>query len=215
MGNPPVITPARVLNAAVRPRWWVNFLKHQRISARNLVQAGGARAAVSSLRAQYRMMRPELNWDDFAWMREHWDGPFFIKGVLDADDAERAVGLGADGVVVSNHGGRQLNFAVGALDALPAIAGRVGGRAQVLVEGGIRRGSDVVKALCLGADAVCIGRPYLYGLAAAGLAGAEHVVSILREEITRCMTLMGVAKLADLDETWLLPAGQAVAAAKS
>jgi isopentenyl diphosphate isomerase/L-lactate dehydrogenase-like FMN-dependent dehydrogenase len=211
MGNPPVITPARVLNAAVRPRWWVHMLKHQRISGRNLVEAVGARAAVSSLRTQYRMMRPELNWDDFAWMREHWDGPLYIKGVLDADDAERAVGLGADGVVVSNHGGRQLNFAVAALDALPAIARRVGGRAQVLVEGGIRRGSDVVKALCLGADAVCIGRPYLYGLAAAGPAGAEDVLDIFRGEITRCMTLMGVAQLADLDETWLLPAGQAVA----
>jgi L-lactate dehydrogenase (cytochrome)/(S)-mandelate dehydrogenase len=215
MGNPPVVTPARVLDAAARPRWWVNFLKHQRISIRNLVEAGGARAAVSSVREQYRLMRPELNWDDFAWMREHWDGPLFIKGVLDADDADRAVGLGADGVVVSNHGGRQLNFAVGALDALPAIARRVGGRAQVLVEGGIRRGSDVVKALCLGADAVCIGRPYLYGLATAGPAGAEHVASIFREEITRAMTLMGVAKVADLDETWLLPAGQAVEDAKS
>jgi isopentenyl diphosphate isomerase/L-lactate dehydrogenase-like FMN-dependent dehydrogenase len=215
MGNPPVITPARVLNAAVRPQWWVNMLKHQRISIRNLVEAGGAQAAVSSVRAQYRLMRPELNWDDFAWMREQWDGPLFLKGVLDADDAERAVELGANGVVVSNHGGRQLNFAVAALDALPAVASRVGGRAQVLVEGGIRRGSDVVKALCLGADAVCIGRPYLYGMATAGPAGAEDIVSIFRDEITRCMTLMGVAKLADLDETWLIPAGQAVADAKS
>jgi L-lactate dehydrogenase (cytochrome)/(S)-mandelate dehydrogenase len=212
MGNPPVITPARVLNAAVRPQWWVNMLRHQRISARNLVDAGGARAAVSSLRTQYRMMRPELNWDDFAWMREHWDGPLFIKGVLDADDAERAVNLGADGVVVSNHGGRQLNFAVAALDALPAIASRVGDRAQVLIDGGIRRGSDVVKALCLGADAVCIGRPYLYGMAAAGPAGAERIIDIFRTEITRCLTLMGVASLADLDETWLLPADQAVPA---
>jgi isopentenyl diphosphate isomerase/L-lactate dehydrogenase-like FMN-dependent dehydrogenase len=210
MGNPPVITPARVLNAAVRPRWWVNMLRHQRISARNLVDAGGARAAVSSLRTQYRMMRPELNWDDFAWMRENWDGPLYLKGVLDADDAEHAVNLGADGVVVSNHGGRQLNFSLAALDALPAIVSRVGGRAQVLVEGGIRRGSDVVKALCLGADAVCIGRPYLYGMAAAGPAGAQHVVDIFRDEIARCLTLMGVADVADLDESWLLPAGQAI-----
>jgi L-lactate dehydrogenase (cytochrome)/(S)-mandelate dehydrogenase len=163
------------------------------------------------------MMRPELNWDDFAWMREHWDGPLFIKGILDADDAERAVSLGADGVIVSNHGGRQLNFAPAALDALPAIAGRVGrlagGRAQVLLDGGVRRGSDVVKALCLGADAVCIGRPYLYGMAVAGPAGAEHIVRIFREEIARCMTLMGVAKLADLDESWLLPANAVVRSA--
>lgn len=206
MGNPPVLTPARVLNAATRPRWSLNFLKHQRISLRNLTGDGGARAAVASLSTQYRMTRPELNWDDFAWMRAHWDGPLFIKGVLDADDAERAVSLGADGVVVSNHGGRQLDGAPAALDALPAIAERVGGRCQILLDGGIRRGSDVVKALCLGADAVCIGRPYLYGMAAAGPAGAEHIVRILREEITRTMTLMGVAELGDLGGGCLLPA---------
>ena len=211
MGSPPILTPARVLDAALRPRWWAGFLRHRRISARNLVDADGARAAVESVRAQYRMMRPELNWDDFAWMRDHWDGPLFIKGVLDADDAERAVSLGADGVVVSNHGGRQLNFAPAALDALPAIARRVGGRAQVLLDGGVRRGSDVVKALCLGADAVCVGRPYLYGLAADGPAGAGHIVEIFRAEIARCMTLMGVAKIEDLDESWLLPAGTVVA----
>jgi isopentenyl diphosphate isomerase/L-lactate dehydrogenase-like FMN-dependent dehydrogenase len=210
MGAPPVLTPARVLNAAVRPRWWSAFLRHRRISVRNLVPAGGARAAVRSLNAQYRMMRPELTWSDFAWMRQHWQGPLFIKGILSADDAQRAVDLGADGVVVSNHGGRQLDFAVAALDALPAVAHRVGGQAQVLLDGGVRRGSDVVKALCLGADAVCIGRPYLYGLAAGGPAGAEHVVRILREEVARCLTLMGVAELAELDESWLIPAGRTV-----
>ncbi|MCK9897948.1 alpha-hydroxy acid oxidase [Frankia sp. AgB32] len=210
MGNPPVLTPARVANAAMRPKWWAAFLRHQRISVRNLVDNGGARAAVSSLTTQYRMMRPELNWDDFAWMRANWQGPLFIKGVLDADDAQRAVALGADGVVVSNHGGRQLNCAPAALDALPAIAKRVGGSAQVLLDGGVRRGTDVVKALCLGADAVCVGRPYLYGLAAAGPAGAEHVANIFRDEITRCMTLMGVAKLEDLDESRLLPANSVV-----
>jgi len=157
MGNPPIITPARVLNGALKPKWWTMFLKHRRISARNLVESVGARAAITSMNTQYKMMRPELNWDDFSWMRDHWEGPLFIKGVLDADDAAKAVDLGATGVVVSNHGGRQLEGDVAALDALPAIAKRVGDRAEVLLDGGIRRGSDVVKALCLGADAVCVG----------------------------------------------------------
>jgi isopentenyl diphosphate isomerase/L-lactate dehydrogenase-like FMN-dependent dehydrogenase len=206
LGNPPVITPARVLNAAVRPSWWVNYLRHGRISARNLVESVGARAAMQSLRTQYTMMRPELNWDDFKWMREHWDGPLYIKGVLDAEDAEIAVNHGATGVVVSNHGGRQLDGAVAALDALPAIADRVGQRAEVLLDGGIRRGSDVVKALCLGADAVCIGRPYVYGMAAGGPAGAEHVINIFRDEIARALTLMGVHSVKELDRSWLLPA---------
>jgi L-lactate dehydrogenase (cytochrome)/(S)-mandelate dehydrogenase len=165
---------------------------------------------VESVKVQLKYMHPELTWDDFAWMRQRWSGPLFIKGILDADDAQRAVDLGADGVIVSNHGGRQLDGAVAALDALPAIAAKVGGRAQVLVDGGIRRGSDVVKALCLGADAVCIGRPYLYGMAVGGPAGAERVLAILREEMLRCLTLMGVAKLEELDSSWLLPANEAV-----
>jgi L-lactate dehydrogenase (cytochrome)/(S)-mandelate dehydrogenase len=210
MGAPPVVTPARIASAAIRPRWWYNFLRHQRMSARNLVDEGGAGAAVRSVLAQYRFMRPELNWTDFAWMRELWSGPLYIKGVLDADDAVRAVDLGADGIVVSNHGGRQLDGAPASLDALPAVVSAVDGRAQVLLDSGIRRGSDVVKALCLGADAVCIGRPYLYGLAARGPAGVRHVLEIFRAEICRTMTLMGVARLSDLDETWLCPAGRVV-----
>jgi L-lactate dehydrogenase (cytochrome)/(S)-mandelate dehydrogenase len=206
MGVPPTLTPYRVLNAAMKPRWTAGFLRHKRISGRNLVGRGGAKAAVESVNVQYKFMRPELTWDDFGWMRQNWNGPLFIKGVLDAEDAQRAVDLGADGVIVSNHGGRQLDSAVAALDALPAIAARVGGQAQVLVDGGIRRGSDVIKALCLGADAVCIGRPYLYGMAVDGPAGAERVLAILREEMLRCLTLMGVAKLEELDRSWLLPA---------
>jgi isopentenyl diphosphate isomerase/L-lactate dehydrogenase-like FMN-dependent dehydrogenase len=210
MGTPPVLTPARLASAAIRPKWWYGFLRYQRMSARNLVDAGGARAAVRSVQAQYRWMRPELVWADFAWMRQQWDGPLFIKGVLEADDAARAVDLGATGVVVSNHGGRQLDGAVASLDALPAIAHRVGGQAEVLLDGGIRRGSDVVKALCLGAKAVCIGRPYLYGLAARGPAGVTQVLSILREEVARTMTLMGVDRVEDLDESHLLAAQSVV-----
>ena len=108
--------------------------------------------------------------------------------------------------MVSNHGGRQLDGAVATLDALPAIARRLDGQGEILLDGGIRRGSDIVKALCLGAKAVCIGRPYLYGLGARGPAGVAHVLQILKEEIARTMTLMGVDRLEDLDESWLLPA---------
>jgi isopentenyl diphosphate isomerase/L-lactate dehydrogenase-like FMN-dependent dehydrogenase len=126
--------------------------------------------------------------------------------VLDAEDAARAVDLGATGVVVSNHGGRQLDGSVATLDALPAIAHRVGDRAEILLDGGVRRGTDIVKALCLGAKAVCIGRPYLYGLGARGPEGVAHVLRILKEEVSRTMTLMGVDRLEDLDESWLLPA---------
>jgi L-lactate dehydrogenase (cytochrome)/(S)-mandelate dehydrogenase len=210
MGTPPILTPSRIASAAIRPKWWYGFFRHQRMSARNLVDEGGVKAAVRSVRAQYRWMRPELDWTDFAWMREQWSGPLFIKGVLDADDAARAVDLGAEGIVVSNHGGRQLNGAVASLDALPAIARRVNGQAEILLDGGIRRGSDIVKALCLGAKAVCVGRPYVYGLAARGPGGVEHVLRILREEMSRAMTLMGVDRLEDLDRSWLLPAHSVV-----
>ncbi|MBO0728652.1 MAG: alpha-hydroxy-acid oxidizing protein [Acidimicrobiaceae bacterium] len=212
MGAPPVLTPGRILSAAVRPRWWYHFFRDQRMSARNLVDEGGVGAAVRSVQTQYRFMRPELDWSDFQWMREQWNGPLYIKGVLDAEDAVRAVDLGADGVVVSNHGGRQLDGVAASLDALPAVVAAVGDRAEVLLDSGVRRGSDVIKALCLGAKAVCIGRPYLYGLAARGPAGVSHVLQIFREEISRAMTLMGVARLEDLDRSWLIPSGQPLSA---
>ncbi|HVM64688.1 MAG TPA: alpha-hydroxy acid oxidase, partial [Acidimicrobiales bacterium] len=143
-------------------------------------------------------------WDDVAWMRDQWRGRMFVKGVLDPEDAVRALDVGADGVVVSNHGGRQLDGAPASLDVLPAVAAAVAGRGEVLMDGGIRRGSDVIKALCLGARAVCIGRPFLYGLAARGEAGVVDVLRILRSELTRTMTLMGVHKLGDLDPSWLI-----------
>jgi isopentenyl diphosphate isomerase/L-lactate dehydrogenase-like FMN-dependent dehydrogenase len=211
LGVPPVLTPARLLNATVKPRWWIGLLRHRRMSARNLIAKNGPRAAVSSLSTQYRMMRPELDWGDFSWMRDNWDGPLFVKGVLDEEDAAIAVDRGADGVIVSNHGGRQLDGAVASLDALPAIAQRVGQRAEVLLDGGVRRGSDVVKALCLGATAVCVGRPYLYGLAVKGPQGAQHVIEIFRQEIARTMTLMGVSSVKDLAPDCLLPAGTTLA----
>lgn len=201
MGIPPVLTPTRAMSAALRPRWAYGFLRHQRISSRMLVNERGTKAAVASARAQQTLLRPDLVWDDLARIRDMWDGPVYVKGILDADDAGRAVDLGADGVMVSNHGGRQLDGVPAALDALPDVADRVGHRVPVFLDGGVRRGSDVVKALALGATAVGIGRPYVYGLASRGQAGVEHVLQILREEVVRTLTLMGVDDVADLNRS--------------
>jgi len=206
MGATPVLTPAAVLDAALRPAWTLGYLREGRIVARNFVEATGARAGVEAVKKHQKVVRPDMVWDDLARMRERWDGAFMVKGILDADDAEKAVALGADALIVSNHGGRQLDGAQATLDALPAIADRVGDRITVILDGGVRRGADVVKALALGADAVMIGRPALYGLATAGQSGVEGVLEILRAELQTTLTLMGVAAVGDLDRDCLLPA---------
>jgi L-lactate dehydrogenase (cytochrome)/(S)-mandelate dehydrogenase len=157
-----------------------------------------------AVRAQARMMMVDLNWDDLRWVRDRWRGKLYVKGLLDADDAERAVEIGADGVVVSNHGGRQLDHTLASLDALPAIRERLGTRGEVLLDGGIRRGSDIIKALCLGADGVFIGRPYLYGLAAAGAQGVKEVIGLLRADLLRTMVLMGCSDVSELNRSWLI-----------
>lgn len=207
MGTPPVLTPWRMWDAGRRPRWAYGFFRHRRISARNIVARGGAAAGVESVQEmQRRYFRPDLTWADMAALAEAWDGPFFVKGILHPDDAELAVEHGATGVIVSNHGGRQLNTAPGTLDALPAVADRIGGRAEILLDGGVRRGTDVIKALCLGASAVVIGRPFWYGLAARGPAGVGDVLRIFREEIHRSLVMMGVERLDELDRSLLTPA---------
>lgn len=137
-------------------------------------------------------------WEDLAFLRENWDGPILLKGVLHPDDARRAVDAGAAGVVVSNHGGRQLDGSIGAIEALPEVARAVGERASVLFDSGIRSGTDVVKALALGARAVLLGRPYVYGLGLEGQAGVEHVLRCLLAETDLTLGLCGVAALAGL-----------------
>ncbi|ALL76661.1 hypothetical protein AD006_17535 [Pseudonocardia sp. EC080610-09] len=144
-------------------------------------------------------------WTDVDWLRAHWNGPLVVKGVITPDDARRAVAAGADAVIVSNHGGRQLDGSPATLTALPRIVDAVGDRTEVLLDSGIRRGSDVLKALSLGARAVLAGRLPAWGLAAAGTAGVEQVLEILRSEMVRTMRLMGCRDVADLDPTWLDP----------
>lgn len=208
MGNPPVLTPRRLLNIARHPRWTYDALRHRRIAGRNLVQGGTVSDAVASVNIQERhLIQSRLDWDDVAWMREQWKGRLYVKGVLRPDDAVRAIDLGLDGVVVSNHGGRQLDFCPPTIEVLPAIADEVGDRAEVLLDGGIRRGTDVVKALALGADAVLIGRPYVYGLAVSGEQGVVHVLQILHEEIERALTLLGVHGVHELNRSHVARVG--------
>jgi lactate 2-monooxygenase len=141
---------------------------------------------------------PGLDLDDLAFLRERWDGPILLKGIVHPDDATAAVDRGIDGIVVSNHGGRQVDGAIGALDALPRVAGAVGDRATVLFDSGVRTGTDVVKALALGADAVMLGRPFLYGLALAGQDGVEHVLRCLLAELDLALSLAGYPDPASL-----------------
>jgi L-lactate dehydrogenase (cytochrome) len=148
-----------------------------------------------------------FRWSDIEWIRGRWNGSLLVKGILGSEDAERAVDCGADGVIVSNHGGRQLEGAPATLRVLPEVVEAVGGDTEVFVDGGIRRGSDVVKAIALGASAVLVGRPYLYGLAAAGRRGVENVLDILRDEMSRTLALLGCSGVDSLDSSWLRPAG--------
>jgi L-lactate dehydrogenase (cytochrome)/(S)-mandelate dehydrogenase len=199
MGHPPILTPRRALDAAIRPRWWYGLLRHRRMTMRSLTGTRGAAGAVESVSLQQRRMRPDLTWRDVAALRDRWDGPVMVKGILDAADAVIAIDdVGATGVIVSNHGGRQCNAVMASLDALPAVADAVGDRAAVLLDGGIRCGTDVVTALALGADAVMVGRPYLYGLATRGRSGVEEILAILAEETRKTLLLMGVGGVNDL-----------------
>jgi len=146
---------------------------------------------------------PAISWRDLAWIREFWRGPMIIKGILDADDAREAVRFGADGIVVSNHGGRQLDGVLSTAAALPAIADAVKGQLAILVDSGVRSGLDVVRMLALGADAVMLGRAYIYALAAAGEAGVADLLALFEKEIRVAMALTGVRTIAEIDRSAL------------
>jgi isopentenyl diphosphate isomerase/L-lactate dehydrogenase-like FMN-dependent dehydrogenase len=148
-------------------------------------------------------------WQDIERIRQRWDGPLVVKGVLTGHDARRAADLGADGVVVSNHGGRQLDGVPTTIDALPEVVTAVGGAVDVLFDSGVRRGGDVVKALALGAKAVLVGRPVVWGLAIAGEAGVDHVLELFRSQLIRTMCLLGCASVAELNDSWLWDTGSA------
>ena len=191
------LTPSLALDACRHPRWSLDLLRGGMPELVNMrTEGAGDMAAQAALLA--RQMDTSLDWDALAWVRDHWPGRLLLKGVLHPADAGRAMDLGLDGVIVSNHGGRQLDAAPAPVDLLPQVVSAVARRGAVLVDSGIRRGTDVIKAMALGADAVLLGRATLYGLAAAGEAGAAAVIALMKSEIDRTMALMGCADLADL-----------------
>jgi len=165
-------------------------------SLAGLADGGGADAAV--LRWTQIFGDTSLTWEDLPFLRQHWNGPIVLKGILSASDALRAAAAGLDGIIVSNHGGRQVDGGIAALDALPAVAEAVGGRLTILFDSGIRGGADILKALALGAQAVLLGRPYVYGLALGGEAGVRHVLRALRQDFELAMRLTGLAGLSDV-----------------
>ena len=193
---PPRFSGCQWLAMAAKWRWgWSMRRELRTLTFGNYVRPGSTESLATLAGRMGSLLDPAMHWDDVAQLRAEWQGPLLLKGVLHPEDARRAVALGVDGLIVSNHGGRQLDGALSPLEALPAILAAVDDRVPVLIDGGIRRGSDVVKAIALGARAVLIARPQLWGLAVAGEAGVAHVLAIYRSEIDRVMGLVGARNL--------------------
>ncbi len=190
---PPRFTASSLFDMALHPVWWWNMLTKPPVTLANVVNKAGLGVNNATALGHYAasQLDPSVSFDDLAWMIQEWGGPFLVKGVVAAQDAQRAVELGASGIMLSNHGGRQLDHAISPITALPALVEAVAGRAELIVDGGIRRGSDIIKALALGATACSIGRPYLYGLAAGGQPGVERAITLLASELKRSMMLLG------------------------
>lgn len=201
MTLPPRIDLHNAINVLSKPRWCLQQLIAPRITLTNLIGVEGAPGkSVSTLGAwAQQLLYPSCNWEDFDWIRKQWHGPLLVKGIINKEDARLAVKHGADGIVVSNHGGRQLDSVPSTLEVLPQIADAVGEQADILIDSGIRRGSDVLKAMALGAKACLVGRPYLYGLGAGGEQGIEKVFDILKVEIDRALALLGRSDIQNVD----------------
>ena len=185
-----------------RPRWLVDFLRDGGLMHfPNVVPPGQGPLPYADV--SVALEQTTITWNDFGWISEAWGGPIIVKGVLTAEDARRAVGEGAAAVVVSNHGGRQLDGVSPTLRALPEVVAAVNDRTEVLLDGGVRRGSEVAKALCLGARAVLIGRAYAYGMGAAGGDGVARAIEILRSDLVRTLKLLGCASVRELDRSYV------------
>jgi L-lactate dehydrogenase (cytochrome) len=185
-----------------RPRWLTEFMLDGGLpNLENVIMPG--KGPMPLVDVSSGLAAAAITWNDFRWIRELWPSPIVVKGILTGDDARRALDQGAAAVVVSNHGGRQLDGVSASIRALPEVVTAVNGRAEVLLDGGIRRGSDVVKAICLGARAVLIGRAYGYGLAAGGEIGVTRSLKILRDDVERTITLLGANKVADLNPSYV------------
>jgi len=200
--SPGIPTIRNLIDIACHPHWMADVLIPDGIPRfENVVdflpaEARSARAGVAWLP---KLLCPDITWEDIKWLRDAWPGKLIIKGILNVTDAEQAAGLGCDGIVLSNHGGRQLDGCVSPLDILPDVAESVGNRLTIMVDSGFRRGTDVIKAVALGADAVMLGAATLYGLAAGGEDGVKHALSIMTSEIDRALGQLGCKSLAELN----------------
>jgi L-lactate dehydrogenase (cytochrome) len=199
MTVPPEIRLKNVIDIATKPSWALSILRGKSKTFGNLAGHVKGMGDVTSL-AQWTNSQfdPALNWKDVEWIKKIWPGKLIIKGILDVEDAKTAAKLGADAIVVSNHGGRQLDGAPSSISALPAIAQAVGSDTEVLFDGGIRTGGDMLRALALGARACLIGRAYIYGLGAGGKAGVAKAIDILQKELSVAMALTGTTRVADI-----------------
>jgi L-lactate dehydrogenase (cytochrome) len=194
---PPKIGLKTILDGVVHPGWTWNFMRSEPISFANVVNRGVGDGSDPVSLADYvnSQFDPALSWADLEWMRSAWNGPLVVKGIQTMDDARLAVQAGVDAIALSNHGGRQIDGAPPILELLPSVANAVGGQIEIICDGGILRGSDIVKAVALGATACMLGRAYLYGLAAAGESGVDHVLGLLAADVRRTMALCGVTSV--------------------
>jgi L-lactate dehydrogenase (cytochrome) len=191
---PPTLSLRTLVDIALHPGWWFDKLTTDPLQFAVFSETGGTVADLIN-----RVFDPAITISDFAWLRDAWDGPIVIKGIQTVDDACAVIDAGADAIVISNHGGRQLDRAPTPLEQLPAIAAAVGDRAEVYVDGGVLNGADVIAAVAMGARAVLVGRAYLYGLMAGGERGVDRAGELLRKEAVRTMQLLGVRRIEDLD----------------
>ncbi|SMH39818.1 alpha-hydroxy acid oxidase [Mesorhizobium australicum] len=204
LSAPPRFTPKHIWQMATRPGWCLGMLGTQRRTFRNIVGHAKSVTDLSSLSAwTSEQFDPQLSWADVEWIKKQWGGKLILKGILDREDAEMAVQTGADAIIVSNHGGRQLDGADSSISKLEEIADAVGDRIEVHFDGGIRSGQDVLKALCLGAKGTFIGRPFLYGLGAMGEPGVTTALEIIRKELDTTMALCGKRDIRLASKDWL------------
>ena len=205
LSAPPKLTLGNIMNLATKPSWCLGMLGTRRRQFRNIVgHVEGVKDMSSLADWTASQFDPRLSWEDVAEIRRMWDGKVILKGILDAEDAKQAVNVGADAIVVSNHGGRQLDGAASSIAALPAIVDAVGDKTEVWMDGGIRTGQDVLRAVALGARGTLIGRAFLYGLGAGGRAGVTRVLEILHKELDLTMALCGQSNLSEVDDSILL-----------
>ena len=203
MTLPPKLGPGTLIDGVLHPAWTWDFLRHEPITFANVADydTDDGSTAVSLADHMHRQFDDALSWDDVDWLRSVWDGPIVLKGIQSVADAKQAVAVGVDGIGLSNHGGRQLDDAPAPVSLIEPVRQEIGEQAVIICDGGARRGSDVVKAVALGADAVSIGRPYLYALGAGGERGVDQLLEFFREGIERTMALTGRATLAELDRS--------------